>query len=61
MKTEVDVIEDVEEYQTVPGIITVIMRIIGDPSIVIQSFFLFSVFKLICFIQICTKQQNSFY
>ena len=39
MKTEVDVIEDVEEYQTVPGIITVIMRIIGDPSIVIQSFF----------------------
>ena len=42
MKTEVDVIEDVEEYQTVPGIITVIMRIIGDPSIVIQSFFLFS-------------------
>jgi len=30
MKTEVDVIEDVEEYQTVPGIITVIMRIIGS-------------------------------
>ena len=47
MKTEVDVIEDVEEYQTVPGIITVIMRIIGDPSIVIQSFFYFSVFKYV--------------
>lgn len=28
MKTEVDVVEDIEEYQTIPGIITLVLRII---------------------------------
>lgn len=30
MNTEVDVIEDIEEYQTVPGILTLVMRILVE-------------------------------